>query len=260
MKFQRRTRKLFYEDATAFSCTTEVVKCSEGWLEFKDTVFYPEGGGQDADTGWVQKGALRIRLTGAKKMYSHGPGLVGFPDIQVDGIVLHQVHADDLGLLAHLQTGDPVSLGIDIARRYALSLSHSASHLLYIATGEVRPDVIPATLGCHIQPGRARFDFQTPSRFSPQELAQIQARASDLSMRGLDIFIRVHPLVPDARTWCCGVHTIPCGGTHIANTTPIGPLLVRRKSLGAGKERLVCEFPQAQAFDDHPAALNIRVR
>ena len=39
MKFQRRTRKLFYEDATTFSCTTEVVKCSEGWLEFKDTVF-----------------------------------------------------------------------------------------------------------------------------------------------------------------------------------------------------------------------------
>lgn len=260
MKFQRRTRKLFYENPTAFSCTTELVKCTEGWLEFTDTVFYPEGGGQDADRGWLEKGALRIRLTGAKKMYSHSPALVDFPDIQVDGIVLHQVHADDVGLLAHLRAADPITLRIDVPRRYALSLSHSASHLLYIATGEVRPDVIPATLGCHIQPDRARFDFQTPARFSPQELAQIQARATDLSLRGLDIAIRVHPEVPDARLWCCAGHTIPCGGTHIANTAPIGPLHVRRKSLGANKERLVCEFPHAQPFDVHPDALSITAR
>lgn len=113
MKFHRKTRKLFYENQTMFSCKTEFIKNVDGWLEFRDTVAFPEGGGQDSDVGIVTKDDIRIRFTAAKKLYAHYPRLDGFPEIQVDGVVLHRVHDDDIEKIALLKEGDLVGIEID---------------------------------------------------------------------------------------------------------------------------------------------------
>jgi alanyl-tRNA synthetase len=260
MKFDRKTRKLFYENQLMFSCKTEFVKNVDGWLEFRDTVAFPEGGGQDSDVGIVTRNDIRIRFIDAKKLYAHYPRLEGFPDIRVDGVILHRVHEDDIEKIAFLKEGDLVEIEIDVRRRFENSLSHTASHLLYAAIGEVRPDVIPGTIGCHIRPGSARFDFFTKSRFIPENVSAIQEMASFLSEQNLEIFIVAHSEVPDARIWCCANYKIPCGGTHISSTSPIGNLIVRRKSLGASKERLSCEFPNAKDVIDSLKFLDVEIR
>jgi alanyl-tRNA synthetase len=183
-------------------------------------------------------------------MYGHAAGLPGFPDIQVDGIVLHQIHPDDRHLLTRLIPESRVTISINVTRRAALSLSHSASHLLYIAVGIHRPDALANTLGCHIKVGGARFDFGIEHRFTTEDLRKIQETANDFVRRDLAIHLTAHPDISDARSWYCEDHVIPCGGTHIEKTGPIGEIAIRRKSLGIAKERISCDFPHAQLQTD----------
>lgn len=158
------------------------------------------------------------------------------------------IHPDDQPMLAALETGSEVSVRIDIERRMRLSLSHTASHLLYVGIGLHRPDAIPSTLGCHIKPDGARFDFGITDRFTSEQIEQIQASANQLVAQCAAITISADPKIPDARKWHCDGHAIPCGGTHLDNAAAVGPMHVRRKRLGAGKERLSCEFSHA-VFD-----------
>ncbi|KXU82513.1 synthetase [Paraburkholderia monticola] len=251
MRLNRRTTKLFYNDAYLAACETHVVKVDGAWVELADTVAYPEGGGQDSDHGTIafHDGTV-LRFIHAKKMYGHAAGVPGFPDIQVDGVVLHQIHADDQHLLACLVPETHVKVSIDVTRRAALSVSHSASHLLYLAVGLHRPDAVADTLGCHIKIGGTRFDFGVDQRFTAEDLGKIQETANELVRRDLAIHLSAHPDVPDARVWHCDDHVIPCGGTHIERTGLIGEITVRRKSLGIGKERISCEFPHAHIQTD----------
>jgi len=260
MKFHRKTRKIFYENQMTFSCQTKVVKIIDECLELSDTVAYPEGGGQDSDVGIIFKDNVSIRFIMSKKTYAHSPGLKDFPGIQVDGIVLHQIHPEDLEKINLFSEGDVVNIEIDINRRFNNSLSHTASHILYAAIGEIRPDVIDGTIGCHIKEGSARFDFSTPSRFLPEDIIRIQDRANAISERNSEIFIKKHQDVPDARIWCCGLYEIPCGGTHLSSTKPVGNLIIKRKSLGASKERLSCEFPNSMKCEDAINFLDIQVK
>ncbi|CAB3752060.1 Alanine--tRNA ligase [Paraburkholderia humisilvae] len=251
MKLNRRTTKLFYRDPYLAACETVVIKIDGDWVELADTVAYPEGGGQDADHGrlTLQDGRA-LRFIDVKKMYGHTAGIPGFPDIQVDGIVLHRIHADDQLLLEHLVPEAGVTVSIDVMRRAALSLSHSASHLLYLAVGLHRPDAVASTLGCHIKIGGARFDFGVDQRFTAEDLSKIQETVNERVLRDLAIHLRAHPDVPDARSWHCEDYAIPCGGTHIERTGLIGQVTVRRKSLGIGKERISCDFPHAHVQTD----------
>jgi Ser-tRNA(Ala) deacylase AlaX len=257
MKFSRTTRKVFYEKPMLFALETTFIKCIEDCIELEATIAYPEGGGQESDVGILTTDTVSLRFIHAKKRYAHSPLLSDFPGIQVDGIVLHQIHPDDIDKMPLLKEGEAVVIKIDVEKRYAHSLSHTASHLLYAAVMTHRPDVVQQTLGCHIKSGAARFDFATQNRFTIDELAAMQIMASDLSKQALPIFISAHPEVPDARIWCCDQYRIPCGGTHLSSTLPIGDLQLSRKSLGAGKERIICQFPQAQTQESAIEFLNI---
>jgi Ser-tRNA(Ala) deacylase AlaX len=107
-------------------------------------------------------------------MYGNRALIPDFPDIQVDGIIEHVVHGDDMPLVALLTEGQQVAVCIDRLRRARLSLSHTASHLLYLGVMEVRPDAVAAILGCHIRPDAARFDFGIADRFKSDEVTEIE--------------------------------------------------------------------------------------
>lgn len=158
------------------------------------------------------------------------------------------MHPDDVSLLSDLHIGDNVAICIDTDRRARLSLSHTASHILYVAVGMIRPDAVQSTLGCHIRTDGARFDFGVSERFTAEQISQIEACAYDLVLRNAAITMSAHPQEPDLRSWHCEQHQIACGGTHLNRTGPVGRLVVKRKSLGTGKERLSCSFPDA-VFD-----------
>lgn len=249
--FDRKTRRLYYEDMYLARTRATVVKIDENFIELDATVAFPEGGGQEADCGVIQiEGNGFLRFVGAKKLFGRMVFLDDFPNINVEGVIRHIIHPDDVGLMNGIDIGDEVEVRIDIERRAQLSLSHTASHLLYIAVGKIRPDAIPGTVGCHIKTDSARFDFRIQQRFTADELIQIAEVANELVRLNLPVRLFPHSVELDARYWACKEHVIPCGGTHLEATGPVGNLIVRRKSLGAGKERLICEFPEADVHID----------
>jgi alanyl-tRNA synthetase len=172
--------------------------------------------------------------------------LPDFPDVQIGGIVEHVVHPMDVEQLGNLKYGDEVGVSIDTVRRARLSLSHTASHLLYLGVARIRPEAVAWTLGCHIRPDGARFDFGVDKRFTPEDVQAIEEIANDFVARGCAVLTYAHQDHIDARYWQCEGNIMPCGGTHIQNTAPIGNMVVRRKSMGSGKERLSCQFDDAR--------------
>jgi len=156
ISLNRKTRKLYYEAPLLSVCSAVVVKVGSNHIELDRTIAYPEGGGQEADQGvLVLPGERRLGFVDVRKLYGTRPPLSDVPDILVDGIIQHEIADPDVLHLADVHEGEPVEVHIDCARRAALSLSHTASHLLYLAVGQVRPDAVEWTLGCHIRLGSA---------------------------------------------------------------------------------------------------------
>lgn len=244
--FDRQTKRLYYDDLYLRCAKAKIVKVGNDFIELDATIAYPEGGGQEADTGFIiTKDQAKLCFIGAKKHFGRVIFLDDFPNIQVEGIVRHLIHPEDFPGLKTLNVGDEVEAHIDVERRARLSLSHTASHLLYVGISVIRPDAISGILGCHIKVDSARFDFSVKERFTQTQLTEIADVANQMVRRASRITLYAHKAERDARYWECEGHVIPCGGTHIDNSRHVGKLILRRKSLGAGKERITCEFPEA---------------
>ena len=237
--FERQTEKLYYRDRYLAACRATVVKVVEACVELDRTVAFPEGGGQEADQGTLRRAdGLSLRFIGAKKMYGTPLRVDGAPDVAAGGVIWHQIDPDDLPRLAEIKPGDAVTIDIDTLRRERLSLAHSASHLVYLGVQQCRPDAVAATLGCHIKVDGARFDFGVKEKLTPQEVEQIARIANDYVAANAAIETFAHEAHPDLRFWRCDGAEMPCGGTHLDATGVIGEIRVKRRGMGAGKERL----------------------
>lgn len=103
------TRKLYYEDSYADRVNTEVLSCeSYGDGRFAvtlaETVFFPEGGGQPGDTGYI--GGVRVT------------------DTQESGDEVLHITA------APLPVGERVDAVIDFERRLRLMQNHGGEHIV----------------------------------------------------------------------------------------------------------------------------------
>ena len=99
--------------------------------------------------------------------------------------------------------------------------------------------------GCHITEEYARLDFTLPERFVAEQLVEIEQTINSLVERNLPIRTFAHDDEPEAWYWECDGHIMPCGGTHLESTGPVGRASVKRKNMGKGKERLIVTFPSA---------------
>jgi misacylated tRNA(Ala) deacylase len=187
------------------------------------TVFYPGGGGQPADAGWLQgDSGGSWTVTGAKK--------------RADDIW----HAIEGELPA---VGSAVVAQIDWDRRHRLMRTHSALHVL---CGVVWRDYQASVTGGNMEPlsGRMDFEFET---MAGELVAEIEGRVNEEVAADREIRVNVLPreeafAIPDLiRTkvnllpeGISEVRTIEIvgldlqadGGTHVAHTGEIGRVRV----------------------------------
>jgi misacylated tRNA(Ala) deacylase len=218
------TELLFRDDAYLKTATARVVATGPGWIEFDRTIFYPLGGGQPGDTGFlVGVDGKRIAITDTRK----GEG---------QGIVRHFIAAG----AALPQPGEAIALEIDWARRYALMRLHTALHVMSCVV------TAPVT-GGNIAPDKARLDFDIDIQLL--DAARIEGETNALIARSVateTIWITDEEL--DARPELVktmsvqpprgagrvrllkipGIDLQPCGGTHVANIAEIGGIRVLR--------------------------------
>ncbi|MCC6864422.1 MAG: alanyl-tRNA editing protein [Rhodobacteraceae bacterium] len=215
------TELLFRADAYLREADGVVVgHTAEGGILLDRTVFYPTGGGQPGDSGWIVWGGASMPIATA---------------VKAEGGQVALVMAEPMALPA---LGTVVRQRLDWERRYRHMRVHTALHLLSV--------VIPLPVtGGQIGAERGRLDFDMPE--PPANIAAIEEKlntliALDLTVSeewitdeelaanpGLVKTMLVQPpvgqgLVRLVRIGTAGhqVDLQPCGGTHVARTAEIG--------------------------------------
>ncbi len=117
------------------------------------TPFYAEGGGQQADTGWIRGDGFVVDVT----------------DVQspVAGLVVHRGTVRE----GEIAVGAGAHAEVDTTRRAAISRSHSATHLVHAGMRKALGDAA-AQAGSLNAPGRLRFDFTSPAGAVPDRRAR----------------------------------------------------------------------------------------
>jgi misacylated tRNA(Ala) deacylase len=233
--------RLYRDDPYLKACEATVVSAQEGAIELDRTVFYPMGGGQPGDCGTLtlEDGrTLRIVDTRAGRSPEQ---------------LLHRVAAEE-DLPA---TGIRVRAELDWARRHRHMRLHTALHLLCAV---VRAPVT----GGRISEDKAHLDFDVEmDKLVKAEIecgvnALVDAGhrtrsiwVSDAELDARPELVKTMSVAPPRGEGRVRLLEIPgvdlqaCGGTHVADTREIGPLLVARiRSEGRRNRRVTLAFAQ----------------
>jgi misacylated tRNA(Ala) deacylase len=253
------TQDLFRSDAYLAETTATVTAITPQGIVLDRTVFYPLGGGQAGDTGWlIRSDGSDIAILDTRKHKAE--------DGSFSGDIAHLPAPELLaGLLdpaaAHsgqLQVGETLTARIDWARRHRLMRFHTASHLLC----QIVPKLVN---GCSITPDYARIDFNMNEALDKEALtaalAALVAAAHPVTAGAItDAELDANPALVKSmsvqpprgsgviRTICIGgaagpIDLQPCGGTHVANTLEIGAVVVTKiEKKSAMTRRVVLGF------------------
>ena len=201
------------------------------------TVFYPEGGGQVADTGTFTWAGGRADVTDVQK--------------PVPNLIAHRVTVG----AGRLELGSVVDLSVPEWTRRRTQANHTGTHLLHAALRKVIGNTA-RQMGSLVAPDRLRFDYAAPAPTTPGQIAEIERLVNEEILRdqpvtketmamdearrkGADMFFgekygeRVRVVeVP-------GFSTELCGGCHVPRTGEIGAFkVVSDRGLAAGVRRL----------------------
>lgn len=221
--------KLYIDEPYRRECTARVTDVRGNEVFLSDTVFYPEGGGQIGDTGWIGDS----RVLDAQKVGGRPFGHADFPDlIMIGGEVAHTLAEDT----PRPVVGAEVEVRVDWDERYRNMRHHSAAHLGFWFATTARPDLY--TKGARIDGKTARFDFHTTTKITTEEVEEWEHLANEAIKKDLEIRTVGVDGQHEARIWRSGDMMIPCGGTHVRSTGEIGEVRLRRKSHGKSLQRL----------------------
>ena len=219
------TQALYRSEPYRRDCETRVIGFTDsGALLVDRSVFYPSGGGQPGDSGWLEWDGGRLAIVDTLKA---GASVALVPQ---EGAELPP-------------SGTAARLVLDWERRHAHMRVHTALHLLSV----VLP--LPVTGGA-IGAGKGRLDFDMPE--APEDKEALAEALNALIARDLPVSeswitdaeleanpglvktMSVRPPMGQGKVRLVRigegadqVDLQPCGGTHVARTGEIG-----RVSLG----------------------------
>lgn len=117
-----------------------------------------------------------------------------------------------------------------------------ALHLALMGLERSRPLIADKIYGCKISEDGARLDFRVDDKFSAQELEDAMKIANDYIKQELKIETFPSQSEPEALFWECDGRKMACGGTHFKNTKFFGEIIVKRKNIGKGADRMKIEI------------------
>lgn len=203
------TLKLFWKDAYLRECNARVESVDGSSVTLDQTVFYAFSGGQSSDSGKIN-------------------GLEVIEAISNGEDIAYKL-PDGHGL----KVGDEARVEIDWARRFKLMRLHSAIHVASLFFDEEHAN--PPIIGSNVDPLKARVDYYFPQSVSPL-LPALEKRTNDFNAGNHEI--KAYDGEDGKRVWECAAWKMHCAGTHARNTGEIGKIALKRKNLGAGKERI----------------------
>ncbi len=232
------TEPLYYSDAYIKEFEAKVLKIiNENSVVLERTCFYPEGGGQPADQGWLSFGDSKVAVVDTQK---------------IGKVIIHKINAK-----APFKEGATVKGSLDWEKRYSLMKAHTVTHLVNGAARRV--------LGNHVwQSGTqkgletSRLDISHYRRLTPEEIHKIEILANQAIMADMKIEINWYPrneaealygfrlyqggavpgkMIRVVKTGDWDVEA--CAGTHLKSTVEVGLIkIVYTERVQDGVERL----------------------
>jgi misacylated tRNA(Ala) deacylase len=239
------TELLFHTDSYLQKFDAEIIGMAEEEkaIILDRTAFYPGGGGQPADNGYLDFNGEKIVVMRAKRD---------------GGDILHY-----LEIMPDFQLQGTKVLGqIDWDKRYKLMRTHTAMHVL---CGVIFRDYGASVTGGDMQPlkGRMDFEFETMRKELVKEIEEAVNfeidQAREVSARILprddaflipDLIRTKINLLPEGITEVRvveieGLDIQADGGTHVKNTSEIGNITIADyKSKGKINKRIYLEISE----------------
>jgi alanyl-tRNA synthetase len=232
-----RTDFVGYEKTEALTQIGALEELEDGLFlaKLRESPFYPAGGGQVTDTGWLEKddgsrAQLReaYRFEGDQALLFEGSGFAA---------------------------GDRVKAGVAWSVRFPTQANHTGTHVLHQVLREVLGDHVKQA-GSAVRPDKLRFDFTHPKALTADERAAIELKVNERIFENLPVRIYETPIaearklgammlfgekygdvvrVVDIGGWSVEL----CGGTHVRSTAEIGPFaILSESSVGASARRI----------------------
>lgn len=199
--------------------------------------FYPEGGGQTGDCGYIKTESAVFKVTKASK---YGDGM----------ITMHGVA--ELGTIIK---GETVTAEVDRTARKATEKNHTATHLLHKALQEVLGDHVRQA-GSMVTPDRLRFDFNHYAPVSQDEMERIEETVNSVIQENTEVSktymsrdeaVQAGAMALFGEKYGERVRVVSvenfslelCGGCHVSRTGDIGFFkLVSEASVASGVRRI----------------------
>lgn len=207
-----------------------------GWVVLDHTPFYAESGGQVGDQGMLRSNGAVFRVTDTRR---EGQATVHIGQL-VSGAL-------SVGVAAMAQ--------VDMAKRQATALNHSATHLLHAALRQLLGEQV-VQRGSLVAPDRLRFDFTYKEPLTVQQLGAVERLVNEQIRANYPV--ETHLMSADdalasgamalfgekygntVRVLHMGEFSAElCGGTHAKRTGDIGLFKIMSESgIAAGIRRI----------------------
>ncbi len=209
----------------------------EAMLVLDSTAFYAESGGQVGDSGELLTASGRFAVNDCQKQGDN------------------HIHLGQL-VEGEMRVGEVVAAQVDVNKRQATAVNHSATHLLHAALRQVLGDHV-VQKGSLVDAERLRFDFAHPQAMTADEIKTVEAMVNSHIRQNSAVQTEVMSM-EDAQgsgamalfgekygdsvrvlTMGDGFSVELCGGTHAQRTGDIGLFHITGESgVAAGVRRV----------------------
>ena len=245
------TVRAYYDSQYTLEFTARVLFSGEGIAVLDRTYFYPEGGGQDPDNGYIDE----RRVT----------------DVQLIGnVIVHFFEG------RRLEEGSEVRCAIDKERRMNLMRHHTATHVLIAGARKVLGNHVWQA-GAHKQSNISRLDITHYAQLTRKELEELEETVNRIVFEDRKITVEVmNRIVAESkygfRLYQGGV--VPgsdirvvtiegwdveaCAGTHCERTGEIGTVKIlqtQRIQDGVIRIEFVAGLPALRVMQERSALL-----
>lgn len=209
----------------------------EAILVLDSTAFYAESGGQVGDSGELLTASGRFAVNDCQKQGDN------------------HIHLGRL-LDGEMAVGDVVTAQIDVDKRQATAVNHSATHLLHAALRKVLGEHV-VQKGSLVDAERLRFDFANPQAMTADEITAVETMVNSqirqnstvqtdvMSMEeaqssgAMALFGEKYGDSVRVLTMGDGFSVELCGGTHAQRTGDIGLFhIIGESGVAAGVRRV----------------------
>jgi alanyl-tRNA synthetase len=227
-----------YERTDVLTAILAYADLGDGTFQAKleQSPFYPEGGGQVSDTGYIEN-----EETGARA------DLIKATRLEDDQVLTFS--GEGFGEGMRVRAVVPSSV------RFPTMANHTATHVLHKALRDLLGEHVKQA-GSAVRPDKLRFDFTHPQALTAEDRERIEHAVNEIVFENRPVRTFVTP-IEEARNLGAmmlfgekygeevrvveidGYSRELCGGTHVRSTAEIGPFVIlSESSVGSGARRI----------------------